>query len=102
MGHSIAIPHHRPAGHHWGHDHHVALSVLLVLIIGGLGFAILYSTVDLVRGLFVEKVPEPRIEFPARELPREWQWRPRGVAVEHMYREHLPARLVRIREGRAR
>jgi hypothetical protein len=100
MSHGIAIPHHRPAGH----GHHLVLSVLLVALVGGLGLAIVGSAVDAVRGAFAEETAtsEPRVEFAARELPREWQWQPSGVAVEHMYGQHKPARLDWIREGGAR
>ena len=36
-------------------------------------------------------------DWPARELPPEWQWQPRGVDVEHMYRNPKPQRLDWIR-----
>ena len=103
MSHSITIPHYRPAGRDRGHGHHVAFSVLLAVIIGGLAFAIVELTFDVVRGALAEETAtaEPTIEFAAREIPREWQWHPSGVAVEHMHRQHKPDRIDWIRNGGA-
>lgn len=100
MTESIAIPHRRLARREPGRAHHLLLGALLGVIIGALGFAIVVSTVDVVRVAFVEKAPTATslVEFPARELPPEWRWQPNGVPVEHMYRQHTPPRLDWIRE----
>jgi hypothetical protein len=104
MSESIAIPHHRLAGRERGRAHHLLLGALLGMIIGALGFAIVASTVDVVGAALAEKTATAvsLVEFPARELPPEWRWEPKGVEVEHMYRQHAPARLDWIREGGAR
>ena len=104
MSESIAISYHRPAGRERGRAHPLLLSALLGMTIGALGFAIVASTVDVVRAALAEETPTigPLVEFPARELPPEWQWKPKGVEVEHMYRQHAPERLDWIRKGGAR
>ena len=101
MSESIAIPHRRLARRERGRAHHLLLGALLGMIIGALGFAIVVSTVDVVRLALAEETPAAAslVEFPDRELPPEWRWQPKGVPVEHMYRQHAPARLDWIREG---
>jgi hypothetical protein len=104
MSESIAIPHQRLARRERGRAHHLLLGGLLGMIIGALGFAIIASTVDVVGAALAEKTPTAvsPVEFPARELPPEWRWKPKGVPVEHMYRQYPSARLDWIREGGAR
>lgn len=61
--------------------------VVLGLIIGALVFALVSSTRGLIRHeASGETVVADRVvEFPRRELEREWRWKPKPVAVEHMY-----------------
>jgi len=104
MSQSIAIPHHRQPGRERGRAHHLLLSTLLGTIIAVLGFALVGSAVDVVSGVLAQVTPtaEPLVEFPARELSAEWKWEPKGVEVDHMYRQYAPPRLDWIREGGAR
>ena len=104
MSESIAISYHRPAGRERGRAHPLLLSALLGMIVGAIGFAMAASIVDVARATLAEKTPTAVsvVEFPVRELPPEWQWKPEGVPFEHMYRQHAPARLDWIRRGGAR
>jgi len=107
MSESIAIfPQHRPAGRELGRARYLAFGALMGLIIGVFGFAVVASTVDLVQAALSSQtsaaVAEPLIEYPARELPREWRWERKPVAVEHMYRQQASPRLDWIRNGGAR
>lgn len=36
---------------------------------------------------------EQAVEYPRRELPREWRWEPKAVPVEHMYSQKGSRRL---------
>jgi hypothetical protein len=61
---------------------------LLGLAIAALGLAIVASTVEVVEATLSDQraAVDAVIEYPVRELPREWQWHPKPVAVDHMYR----------------
>ena len=61
---------------------------LLGLAIAALGLAIVASTVEVVEAALSDQraAADAIIEYPARELPREWQWHPKPVAVDHMSR----------------
>ena len=79
------------------------------VVIGALGFAIVVSTIDVVRA---SAAIEPAVadasaalsvrEYPARELPQEWREWKMGVDVDHMYRQKQSPRLDWIREGGGR
>jgi hypothetical protein len=71
----------------------------LGLLVAVLAFATVHAAAGVVRATVPAEtaVAQPAPEFPARELPAEWQWKPRGVQVEHMYRNHAPQRLDWIR-----
>ena len=101
MSESITIPHHRPARRDGVRAHYLFVSALLALIIGGLGYAIVASTVDAVRAGISDAnaIAEPVVEYPARELPAEWRWEPKGVEFEHMYRQKASPRIDWIRQG---
>jgi hypothetical protein len=34
-----------------------------------------------------QEMASPAREWPPRPLPREWRWSPRGVRVDHMFRQ---------------
>ncbi len=107
MSHSIAIPHyHRPAAHKQErdprHTRRLFLSALLGMIIVGLGFTITVSSMDAVHAsldvLSQEVVPD--VSYPRKELPREWQWNPKPVKYEFMYRGGVkPDRIDWIRNN---
>ena len=100
MSQSIAIHDHAHAVRDRGGRHRFLVGSILGVLIGVLAFAIVQSTVDIVRAALpsVTAVAATPMEFPARELPREWQWKPKGVEFEHMYRQHATPRLDWIRE----
>ncbi|MHC4505925.1 MAG: hypothetical protein ACYTFI_21735 [Planctomycetota bacterium] len=84
--------------------HPLLRAAILGLIIGALVFALVKSTYGLVRA---EPAGEPVIaehvlEFPSRELPPEWRWKPKPVAVEHMYAQKESPRLDWIRRPGSR
>jgi len=103
MSESIAtFPQPRSAAPALGRAWALALGVLIGLIAGVLGFALVESTVGAVRvALSVETpaVAEATVEYPARELPREWRWERKPVEYEHMYRKQESPRLDWIRDG---
>ncbi len=100
----ISHHHHRTARREWGRARNLSLSALLGFLIGVLGLAIAVSTVDVVRAAIVEEAAtvEPVVEYPARELPREWQWQPKGLEYEHMYMQRKSPRSDWIRKGSGR
>ena len=104
MSESIAIHHHRPARRERGRRHPLLLGVLLGLVIGTLGFAIVAATVDVAQTAFANEVAatDAAAAFPVRELPREWRTWNIGVDVDHMYRNKQSPRLDWIRQGRGR
>lgn len=97
---SIAIPRHRPAKRERGHHHHLLVRAILCLILGALSFGIVATTVAIVRSAASEETAaaEPRVAYPARELPREWKVWQTGVEYEHMYRNAPSPQLDWIRE----
>jgi hypothetical protein len=106
MSESIAIHHHRLAGHGRGRRHPLLLGVFFALVIGALGFAIAVSTVGVVRAALASQAAAdaasaalPVVEYPARELPKEWSTWEMGVEVDHMYRQKQSPKLDWIREG---
>ena len=104
---SIAIfPQHQPAGRELGRARYLGFGALVGLIIGALGFAVVASTVDVVQAALSSQtsaaVAEPLVEYPARELPREWKGAREPVAYQHMYRQQGSPRLDWIRNGGAR
>ncbi len=106
MSESIAIQHHhhRTPGREWGRGRTLAFGAFLGFLIAALGLAIAVSTVDLVRAAIVEHAATftPVVEYPAHELPREWQWKPKPVEYQHMYMQRPSPRVDwnRTRPGR--
>ena len=78
--------------------HYLLRGALLGLIIGALVFALVKSTHGLVRYKVAGEpvIAEHVLEFPSRELAREWRWKPKPVAVEHIYPQKAPPRLDRL------
>ena len=83
---------------------HLFYGVLLGLIIGALGFAIVASTVDVVRAALPLETAavEPLAAYPARELSREWRGERKAIDVDYMYRQKASPRLDWIRRGGGR
>jgi hypothetical protein len=108
MSESIAIRSHTHARQSRrrarGRVHHLILGALLGMVVGALGFAIVVSTVDVVRaavgapGAAAAAAP-PLHDAPARELPREWREWQMGVDVDHMYRRQERPRSDWIRNS---
>lgn len=70
QSHSVAIPHYRPAAREPGRRPHLLLGMLMGLIVGALGFAILEYTVDLVHASFSTGAP---VAASPAEGPHEWR-----------------------------
>lgn len=100
MSESIAIPRHLPAKRERGRHHQLFVRAILCLILGALSFGIAATTVAIVRSAASEETAaaEPRVAYPARELPREWSAWQMGAQYEHMYRNVQSPRLDWIRE----
>jgi hypothetical protein len=77
------------------------IGALLGLAIAALALAIVASTVEVVEAAFSDQraAADAIIEFHAPELPRELQWHPKPVAVDHMYRRVDTPRLDWIYAG---
>ncbi len=80
------------------------LAAVVAIIVGGLGFLIVVSAIDVARAWYASATVtrEPVASQPVHELPREWQWSPKSVEYEHMYYRKGSPRLDWIREGRSR
>ncbi len=104
MSHAIAI--YQPLHHrqNLARARYRLLSAFLGLIIGALGFAIVASTIDVVRAASLERsaAAESVVSYPPRELPREWRWEPKTVEYEHMFRQQAAPRIDWIRNGSRR
>ncbi len=98
----IAI-HHRPAiSRTYGAGRRAALAAVATIIVGGLGFAIAASTVDVARAWYATATAEPVAPHAVHELSREWQWSPKSVEYPHMYNRKSSPRLDWIRTGGSR
>ena len=104
MAETIALSHLRPTGTERGRGLQLFYGILLGLIIGALGFAIAASTFDVVRAALPLETAavEPAAEYPARELSREWRWKPKGIDVDYMYRQQASPRSDWIRKAGGR
>jgi len=100
----IAIYHHPAIRRTHEAGRRAVLAAAIAIIVGGLGFAIAVSTIDVARAWYATAtVPrEPVASHPVHELPREWQWSPKSVEYEHMYYRKGSPGLDWIREGRSR
>jgi len=89
MSEMISTLHPRFSGSTWRHQHPQFLAALLILLLAIVGVAIATLMLDVVRTVPAEPVSTAAAvtDIPARELPPEWRWAPKGVDVEHMYRE---------------
>ena len=92
MSETYPIRHHLHLGIPWRDKHRNLLPAFLGLLLAVLGVAIATSLVDIVRSAPTERVELTAAPptFPARELPREWQWAPQSVETERMYRDETP------------
>lgn len=99
MREAFAVRHGRER--EWSRPYPLLLGMVLGLTLGALGFAILASATDLLPSVQADATASEggAVEFPARELSREWRWSPKGLEVEHMYRRHETPRLDWIRES---
>ena len=101
MSESIAIHPHRPARRERGRRHPLLLGVLLGLVIGTLGFAIVAATVDVAQTAFASEAAttDAAAAYPVREAPR-WEGKP--IVVFEPSRLERPQGLDWIREERRR
>ena len=96
------------------HHRHLLLVGVLGLLFGALAFATLDQSIsapslalptDLIpMEYLVGEAPaeQPVLEFPTRELPREWQWEPAPLDVEHMHMRGPATGRSFIRDGGSR
>ncbi len=101
MFQTIAFPQFLPDFPEQGRYRRLLIEGLLGLAIAALGLAIVVSTVEVVEAALSDQraAAAAVIEYPVRELPREWQWHPKPVAVDHMYRRVDTPRLDWIYAG---
>ena len=100
----IAIYHYPAIRRTHGAGRRAVLAAVVTIIVGGLGFLIAESTIDVARAWYATATVtgEAVASQPVHELPREWQWSPKSVEYEHMYYRKGSPRLDWIREGRSR
>jgi hypothetical protein len=100
----ISIYHHLAIRRTQGAGRRAALAAVVTIIVGGLGFLIAVSTIDVARAWYATATVtgKPVASQPVHELPREWQWSPKSVEYKHMYYRKGSPRLDWIREGRSR
>jgi hypothetical protein len=88
MSHAVALRPGRTNTPERSRHRHAFIAASLGVLVGGLGVAVASLAFDAVQSAFTN-VSEPVVSpspLPARELPAEWRWQPRGVEYEHMYR----------------
>jgi hypothetical protein len=102
----IAIYHHPAIRRTQGAGRRAALAAVVTIIVGGLGFLIAVSTVDVARAWYATATAtvtrDPVASHPVYELPREWRRSPKLVEYEHMYYRKGSRRLDWIRDSRSR
>jgi len=104
MSESIAIHHHAQTMRGLASRHQIVLGTIFGIVVGVVAFAILGPVADIARGALSTRTvaAQPTMEFPPREIPREWQWSPKGVEVEYMYRQYPSQKLDWIQESGGR
>ena len=94
MSQAIAVSHHEHDQSARGRSRSLLLAALLGLVFGALGFVVTEHSVGSLRTILSEvAAPEIVMEFPGRELPREWRGARKAVEYEHMFRVDPAPRL---------